>query len=263
MARDLKSLIDAGASAPWAAGESFLDHVNESDAGDGFTDYFLTAWELSNIPSDPGDYAHGTQFVIGISFTQASHAQYIKRTGNVVTIQRTSFPTDGTDVQKDTSSVLAGDTGSSVTVTLIGGRVHTGNIVASVWFQGYSEPNVPPGSGSEPIVFNATLNNPNGGGSPRELNFNARYVVDAGDFNPELVQLIETNVLTQPELLSHFEFEWHGNDTYTDLIATSSAYITSTTPGQTKELWMRHRPFNNPSYPNWTNYGYISFFDPR
>lgn len=226
------------------------------------SDYKLTGWTLSGVPNG-GPHAHGTTFHITIDFTQNSHAQYIKRVGNVVDLNRTVGVATGTNVTKTGSNVVAGATGSTLDIALQGGIIHSGNVAIPAntpWFQGYAYPSDPGGGSPANVTWQAYLNNPNGGGIANDLEFDISYLPEFGQFNPIQSDHVITQVVSRAETIADYEIEWHDNASYTSLIASGSGFIWATSPGSFTEFWMRSRPIGA---VGWTNLGSVSFFDPR
>lgn len=259
MPRTLKNLINASPSfTPWAAGESFLNHVEGSDAGEKMTDWNVDDWAFSaDFPNNDDDpYDHGRAFDMDIDFTQGSQATHIKRTG-AARIQCIPSGNSGTDAQI-TSNVLGASSGSTALVTM-SAPFRSGQVVTGTAdFTSGSIP--PPGSGAQGVTFEIVVSS--GTAAASSVSFTLSYQVDTGPYNATLVKQYTFDMNERARTVSDVAVvEWHENSSYTDLFSSAASFeIMSSPTDPTVTYWLRYKFDVGDSF---TNVGAVAWTDPR
>jgi hypothetical protein len=129
-----------------------------------------------------------------------------------------------------------------------------------VWFRDYPEPSVPPDDNGYAVRFSGELSGGSSGSQNCQLEL--LYVPDIGPFNPSLINRFDFSMNNRAELTSNWDWEWHTNSTYTNLLTNGRQHeITSFgDPATTATYWLRAK---RQSTSTWTNVGAVNWTDPR
>lgn len=260
--RTLKMLIDAGASAPWAAGEGFLNHVNNSEIATKMSDYIISSMDFSgDVPAPELTYNSGVVFNEAVAFTEGPKARFIRRLGNLISTSMIGSP-PGQSVTSTSNVVENPATGSTLDVTVVA-AANVGTFARTCWFVGYTSPNKPPSTPeSVQIRFNHTMTG-GGGGGTQLAEWNVNYTPDLAGFNPMITVAQQALMNKRNDSLSNWEYEWNTNIDHklSNRVATTQSYDRASVPQQSHTLYSRRRPVG--SGGSWTDMGEFIFVDTR
>lgn len=266
MPLDAVELLRAS-GADGVAGEDAFD-VAGAAVGAGGRGYVLgpASWSGA-VPQPPVEltYASGHVFtgMLGTFANYGGHFLNIRRNG------LTPWTRLGT-AQSAVQSV-AWDEGAgtvSLNVQLLGEfdpATLPGITGFSYWFRDYTQPAVPPDNGDYQIVIRRATT---GGGSPSgsdDLVLQHRYDPDLADFNPMLdtpAWPVRVARRAYPSWDNTYEWQAHDSAAYTNEVASSIL----SGPNTLHSVWIRYRlraEYNGGTPGAWTNYGEVSWSDPR
>lgn len=259
MTFDLKSLIQASGYSG-SSGQSFRNHVLGAATGAKLSDYKCTDWTFSGDPAPELTYSDGAHFAISITFSQNSRVDYIKRTGNSISINPGLSPT-GFNVTAASSSVVAASAGSAASVTVSAPYNGTRSYSGTAWFDGYISPAQPSDSTSDPVRFQAVVAASGASGS-QACSFTFSFAPDSGGFNPTLSHTfsLTMNNRSYSTDASTYLWNWSTTSDFSSIVGTASSYVLNSAPGETHTLYLRGRATVSDV---WTNVGAVTFVDPR
>lgn len=272
MPKNLVELIKASGQAG-TAGQSFKSQVTgASGGGVSMTSYLLGAeGSVSGTPAPAGEnsiYASGTTFTLGIGFSgYGSNFNQIRRNGTA--------PWSFTGSAANTiNSVTWSESPGTATVSVTVYGEYDANTIQTLtnfnaWFTGYQSPNEPAGAGGESVTVTPTIagSGSASGSDVRSIQF--IYDPDTALFNPSYTSTtwsFDIYRRAYESWTTRNEWEMHTDANYNNVIGTNT-YVFTSYPGDSYTVgYARHRlkaAYNGGTPGSWTNYGAVSWADPR
>src|SRR3954468_17540838 len=221
----LKNLIKASGNSG-AVGQSFRNHVAGAVTGAAMTDYKITALSFASPPTNGNTYTGTQNFGGSITFTQGSRASNIKRTGAVYTISPSGMFDTGGSVTLTTNSIVGASTGSSINIQVKAGYDDNGSspVGNPGWFDGYTSPTVPAGTGSDNVTMFGSLTGVSAVSGSQFFQWTETYTPDIGPYNSDFSFLRQIYMNNRLEDTTDWDWEWHANSSYTSLLSSTDTY---------------------------------------
>lgn len=285
----LRNLIKASGFAG-VAGQSFRNHVSGAVGGTRMSDYIIPKFVLDTGSVSVPPFTYGTTATLTLPFTlpnKGIRASAIQRRA-VTQFGANRFPVNGnfggSSVTITSLGTWSDDNKSgSLNLTVVAPFAGTPTLTTSASF-------FTNGAGSTPsdtpqrVRWQAKLSSTPAGTSSLEIT--TRYTPDIGPFNDTLFSSgsgpndgFIISVTNRAYEVDDYEYEWHSNSGYSDLLSNSSFYIptfgsaiytrggTYTAPyddasygGSVLTAYLRWR---SDSGSGWNNVGAVTFTDPR
>lgn len=277
MGKNLVELIKASGNAG-VAGQTFKGNVSPTQAVSDMTGFSMSSYLLgtdgsvTGIPLLPNEWVYDSETTFTIVQNFASYG------ANFFRIRR-----DGTapwnplgTVQHTLNSVTWDEGNANVTlsVTCLGEfdpATAPGVSTFLAYWQGYTVPNVPPGSGAEYVVLAPVVT---GGVSPSGTDDRTLQFI----FDPDIAQFnssfttgswpLRISRRAYPGWTTLYEWELHSTSAYTDDPPLSTnTYVFVSYPQDNYPLgYVRYRiraQYNGGTAGAWTNFGLVSWSDTR
>lgn len=225
------------------------------------TDYVISGWSIANGPVPEPTYGDGEVFHTTITFTEGPLAYAIRRLGAYVAVDPIDLPL-GASVTVSNNNIIAASAGSTADLTIRSAPAPGQTIFADCWFNGYTSPTQPSGSGVQVVRFFVAINTSVSG--TYLLKWLFKYTPDPAAFNPQLlVNPMQGTFQNRARSLADFEYRWCSDSGYVTLVSSASAFTVSpgTYPGDTITYYLQYRPTG--STGAYTNYGAVIWNDPR
>jgi hypothetical protein len=275
--KTLRHLMQAFGLTP-AAGMSFRVHIPGAASAVGMHDYVLNLWQDWASSDAYGGIAHGTIVHFTFNFSGFPHWNfYLKKTPLDMSVisGAPSDPTISAVIQS--SSYFSDDLSAHLAVQVFGrplyGAYSGGSMFVQVvknYFKFYTYPDAPTGTQDEDweitVNSNAGVYVPPGTGSPSVETLIFTYPDDL--FNDHLE--FETPALSvygydagpAPGAVNP-QYEWHNDSAYTSLFSTNETITIISGAGSGVTGGTYYLRYKYHTADSWTNYGPISWHDPR
>lgn len=271
MSKSLTKLLKA-AGKPAIINSRFGDVTpTPPPAYSSMTSYLVgTPSEYSGVPPLPNEWQHTTPqtFDIGVTFSgYGANFNYIRSNG---TAPWTVLGSANQILNSVTWDDGLGKATLNVTCT---GNLDAGTFPTLVgfyvWHLGYTDPTPNPNSGNVTAYVYAAAT---GGGTPSGFNdftLQWTYVPDTAGFNPNQTTSsfsFRMDKAGYPSWTTSYEWQIHTDSNYNNLLGTDSYQFQSNENFSADVGYVRYRlraAYNGGTPGSWTNYGVVSWTDPR